>query len=91
MTRCIHCNSLLTRSETVCQECGSTVVVITSRWPAVLLQAVSVLFVVSLCLTVLSLFINIGASPVKGLLVTAALLFLKRSAADYVNKAPSKA
>ena len=91
MTRCIHCNSLLTRRETACLECGATVVVTTSRWPHVLLKVVTILFFLSLGATIASLFINIGASPIKGLLVTAALLFLKRSAADYASKAPSRA
>ncbi len=86
MTRCMGCNALLTRGEDVCMECGQPAVVRLAKWPRVLVNVVTALFYCSLGMTLASFFLPLGMGVMKGLLLTAALLFLRRSAQDFLGK-----
>lgn len=86
MTRCLSCNSLLTPGETVCGDCGTPLVVEKARLPVLLSRAASIVFYMSLGMLIASFFIPLGPGFMKGLLLTVAMLFLKRSAQDWADK-----
>lgn len=91
MTRCLTCNSLLTREETVCVGCGSPVNS-TAKAPGIaetLAKAVNVLFYLSLVLTAASIFLPNTPPVSRCIIITAVLMFMKRSADQMVDK-PNK-
>ena len=89
MTRCLTCNSLLTKEETVCIGCGTKVHEEESA-PGIaetLSKAIDMLFWVSGVTTVACLFVP-GTPPVsRPLIVTVVLGLIKRSAEGMVEKA----
>jgi hypothetical protein len=86
MERCLDCNSLLTKEEKVCIECGTKVGGDDSNAQNLIASLVSVLFYLSLALTVASLFITRGPNFTLCMMITFALMFIMRSAKDAVVK-----
>ena len=92
MTRCLTCNGLLTREETICSGCGSPANRDTKA-PGIadiLAKAVNTLFYISLVLTVASLFLPNTPPLSRCIIITAVLLFMKRSADQMVDKPARK-
>lgn len=92
MTRCLTCNGLLTREEVVCGGCG-TQVTSDKKAPGMgetLSKAVNILFYASLVMTAASLFLP-NTPPISHcIVITAVLLFMKRSADQMVDKTAKK-
>jgi len=86
MERCIDCNSLLTREETVCIECGTKVGGEAAGVASYGATLVSLLFYASLAALVASPFLDRGPSFMFCLLITFALLFIMRTAKDNAEK-----
>ena len=78
MNRCSDCNSLLTKDETVCMECGRAVIQISQGSGFVSL--LKVCLVVSILYLVASMFWIEGSSTRLALIITCGLLFATRSA-----------
>jgi len=88
MTRCMTCNNLLTRDENVCTACGTSV-----REEAaapgvgeVLAKAIDTLFYLSLALTLASIFLPNTPPVSRCAIISAVLMFIKRSAGQMVEK-----
>jgi len=90
MTRCLACNSLLTRGEETCAQCGARALVKQTRLPQMISRAATLLFYLSLGMMLVSLFLPAGVSFIKGFLLTVALLFLRRSAQDWAEKSAAR-
>jgi hypothetical protein len=86
MERCVDCNSLLTRQEKVCIECGTQVGATGSGLPGLIAGLVSILFCISLAALIASPFTSRGPGFVFCLLTTFALLFVMRTAKDGIGK-----
>ena len=86
MERCLDCNSLLTKDETVCIECGTKVGGDDSKAANMVASATSILFYFAIAVTIGSLFVDQGPSLVLCLMVTSALMFIMRSAKDGATK-----
>ena len=86
MERCLDCNSLLTKEETVCIECGTKVGGDDTGSAGFIVAIVSTLFYVSLLTMVASPFVDKLPSFVFCLLITSALLFVLRTAKDSTQK-----
>jgi hypothetical protein len=82
MERCLDCNSLLTREEKVCMECGAKVGGDDSSAADLIASLVSLLFYISVIALVASPFVQRGPSFVFCLLISCALLFIMRTAKD---------
>ena len=82
MERCLDCNSLLTKEEKVCFECGSKVGGSNEGAGDFLVSLVSIMFYLSFAVTIASPFISKGPSFMLCLLITGALLFVMRTAKD---------
>lgn len=83
MERCIDCNSLLMKKETVCSECGCVVKTNKRGDPVgMVTNVVSVFFYLSLAAIPASFFIENGPKLSICVLVSAALSFLLRTMRD---------
>ena len=86
MERCLDCNSLLTREEIVCLECGTKVGGDDLGAASFVSGVVSILFYLSLLAMIASPFVEKLPSFMFCLLITGALLFMMRTAKDSVQK-----
>ena len=86
MERCLDCNSLLTKEETVCLECGTKVGGDDGTAADFAASLVNMLFYVSIAAMVLSPFTSKLPSFMFCFLISAALLFISRTAKDSVQK-----
>ncbi len=86
MERCLDCNSLLTKEEKVCIECGTKVGGDDSNPANLISSLVSVLFYLAAIGTVATLFMPRGPNFMLCVMVTSALMFIMRSAKDSVTK-----
>ena len=80
MERCLDCNSLLTKDEKVCPDCGTpTDNKNTSESRNLLGSVIKLMFWLSVACLFASLFIKGGPSTTMSLLLTGALLVLTRT------------
>jgi hypothetical protein len=86
MERCIDCNSLLTKEEKVCMECGTKVGGSDASGADFGATLVSLLFYASVAGVVVSPFLTKGPSFMLCLMVSCALLFIMRTAKDGAQK-----
>ena len=86
MERCLDCNSLLMKQETVCIECGTKVGATDGGAIDFVASLVSMLFYLSLAALVTSPFLSRGPSFFLCLMTTCALLFVMRTAKDGSQK-----
>jgi hypothetical protein len=86
MERCLDCNSLLTREEIVCVECGTKVGGEAAGVASYGATLISLLFYASLAALVTSPFLDKGPSFMFCLFITFALLFIMRTAKDSAEK-----
>jgi hypothetical protein len=86
MERCMDCNSLLTREEKVCIECGTKVGGDESGVADFGSTLVSLLFYASLAALLASPFIVKGPSVMLCLMISCALLFIMLTAKDGAQK-----
>ncbi len=86
MERCLDCNSLLTRDEKVCVECGTKVGGEKGGVGGLVASLASVAFYVSLASLIISPFTSRGPGFTFCLLTTFALLFAMRTAKDGIGK-----
>jgi len=86
MERCVDCNSLLTREEKVCIECGTTVGASKAGFSDLISNVVTICFYLSLLALVASLFTTKVPSFMACLITTFALLFVMRTAKDGISK-----
>ena len=89
MERCVDCNSLLTKEEKVCIECGTTVGADSAGVSGLLSNVASMLFYISLLALIASIF-TARLSFVFCMLTTFALLFVMRTAKDGISKAKKR-
>ncbi len=82
MNRCLDCNSLMHKSDTVCIDCGARVPIRKLGAAGVLSTLLAVAFYLSLVALGAALFLPEGPSVIKCVLLTVALLFLKRLAKE---------
>ena len=85
MLRCPSCNGILTKSETTCFTCGEKTATTDKSKGAGFNTVASVVFYISLALTVLSIFTNFAPPLSVCAPVTVILLFVK-SSADQLRK-----
>ncbi|MBI1792321.1 MAG: hypothetical protein HYR60_32770 [Acidobacteria bacterium] len=90
MLRCIECNSLLSKEEKVCAECGAQVETKHSGAAGYFSKLVTALFYLSMLGILAALFLEKGPPLTVSMLVTCALGFLKKSARDGVPEAVRK-
>ena len=90
MERCLDCNSLLTREETVCIECGTKVGGEDAGSANFVSGIVSLLFYASVLTLVASPFVSTLPSFTFCLFITGALLFMMRTAKDSTQKVRKK-
>lgn len=86
MERCLDCNSLLTKEEIVCLECGTKVGGDDLSAASFVSSIVSLLFYMSFLALIASPFVDKLPSFMFCLLITGALLFMMRTAKDSVQK-----
>jgi len=86
MERCLDCNSMLTKEERVCLECGTKVGGADAGSAGFVSSLVSLLFYVSVLAMVASPFVDKLPSFMFCLFITGALLFMMRTAKDSVEK-----
>jgi hypothetical protein len=86
MERCLDCNSLLTKEEIVCVECGTKVVSDESSVAGLIAGLVTILFYISVLALVASPFVDRLPSFMFCMFVTCALLFVMRTAKDSTHK-----
>jgi hypothetical protein len=86
MERCLDCNSLLSREEKVCIECGTKVNTDESNLATLVAGLVSILFYISVIALVASPFVDRAPSFLFCLFISFALLFVMRTAKDNVQK-----
>jgi hypothetical protein len=86
MERCLDCNSLLTKEEKICIECGTKVGRYDGDAADFGATLVSLLFYASVAAVVVSPFIANGPSFMLCLLISCALLFIMRTAKDGAQK-----
>ena len=82
MERCLDCNALLRREETICWECGAAQKSHQSAASGSIASVVKMAFWASLALLLVSPFVERAPSTMVCLLVTGALLFLNRTLND---------
>jgi hypothetical protein len=88
MERCLDCNSLLSKEEKVCVECGTKVGADEAAKPATLIAGVvSILFYISLIALCASPFVDRVPSFMFCMFISFALLFTMRTANDSAQKA----
>lgn len=86
MERCLDCNSLLTKEERVCIECGTKVGAEDGGVADFGATLVSLLFYASVAALVASPFLTNGPSFMLCLVTSCALLFIMRTAKDGAQK-----
>jgi hypothetical protein len=86
MERCLDCNSLLSKEETVCLECGTKVMTDEASIAGLVSGLVSILFYISLVALIASPFVDRAPSFMFCLFISFALLFTMRTAKDGVQK-----
>jgi hypothetical protein len=86
MERCLDCNSLLTKEEKVCMECGTKVGGDDGNPMDFVSGMVTLLFYLSVAALVTSPFLSRGPSFFLCLLTTFALLFVMRTAKESTAK-----
>ena len=86
MERCMDCNSLLTRDEIVCIECGTKVGGDQRGVASFGATLVSLLFYASVAALVVSPFMEKAPSTMFCLFITCALLFIMRTAKENAEK-----
>jgi hypothetical protein len=86
MERCVDCNSLLTKEEKICVECGSKVIPDQESLVGYLAAVVTLLFYLSVLALVASPFVDRLPSFTFCVLITSALLFMMRTAKEYAQK-----
>jgi hypothetical protein len=86
MERCLDCNSLLTKEEKVCVECGSKVGGEEANPMQLVAGLVTLLFYISFAAMVSSPFLSGGPSFMLCMLTTCALLFVMRTAKESTMK-----
>jgi hypothetical protein len=86
MERCLDCNSLLTKEETVCIECGTKVGGDEAGMEDFLAFIASILFYLSLAALIGSPFLPKLPSVTVCLMTTCALLFVMRTAKEGVQR-----
>ena len=86
MERCLDCNSLLTKEELVCVECGTKVGGDDPGAAGFISSIVSLLFYASALILVASPFVDKLPSFIFCLFISGALLFMMRTAKDSVEK-----
>jgi hypothetical protein len=86
MERCLDCNSLLTKEEIVCVECGTKVGGDDLGAANFVSGIVSLLFYLSFLTMIASPFVDKLPSFMFCLLISGALLFMMRTAQDSVQK-----
>ena len=82
----MDCDSLLTKEEKVCLECGKVIAVEKFQVADLFVTVLSILFYVSLAALAAAIFLPGGPSVVIALLTTCALQFMLRSAKDGSKK-----
>ena len=86
MERCLDCNSLLTKEETVCIECGTKVGGDDLSAASFVSSIVTLLFYLSFLALIASPFVDKLPSFMFCVLITGALLFMMRTAKDSAQK-----
>ena len=86
MERCLDCNSLLTKEETVCIECGTKVGGTDGGAIDYVVSLVSLLFYASVAALISAPFLSKGPSFMLCLMTSCALLFVMRTAKDSSQK-----
>ena len=86
MERCIDCNSLLTKEEMVCIECGTKVGGDKADAADFGITLITMLFYASVLALIASPFMARGPGFMFCLLITFALLFIMRTAKDSAEK-----
>ena len=86
MERCLDCNSLLTKEEMICVECGTKVGGDDLGAASFVSGIVSLLFYLSFLALIASPFVEKLPSFLFCLLISGALLFMMRTAKDSVQK-----
>ena len=82
MERCMDCNSLLTKEEKVCMECGTKVGGHEGSVVDFGATLINMLFYASVLAVVVSPFLSRGPSFMFCLMISCALLFISRTAKD---------
>ena len=90
MERCLDCNSLLTKEETVCIECGTKVSDDPKSAAGFVSTIVTALFYLSALVLVASPFVDKLPSFTFCMLITSALLFVMRTAKENTHKIRKK-
>ena len=86
MERCLDCNTLMTKDEKVCIECGTKVGGDESKGANMMASVTSIVFYISMAATVVSLLVDTGLNFTLCLMVTSALMIISRSAKDGATK-----
>ena len=86
MERCVDCNTLLTRSEKVCVECGTKVNQSSTGIADLVAGMAKIAFYISLLVLIASPFVDRLPSFMFCMLATCALLFFMRTAKDHSQK-----
>ena len=86
MERCLDCNSLLTKEETVCLECGTKVGGEDAGVMEFISMIVSILFYLSAAAMVSSPFVDKLPSFTVCFMTTCALLFIMRTTKEGARK-----
>jgi hypothetical protein len=86
MERCLDCNSLLSKEEKVCVECGTKVGGDEASLATLVAALVSILFYISVVALVASPFVDRLPSFMFCMFITFALLFIMRTAKDSAQK-----
>ena len=86
MERCLDCNSLLTKEETVCIECGTKVGGDDLSAASFVSSIVTLLFYVSFLALIASPFVDKLPSFMFCMMISGALLFMMRTAKDSTQK-----
>jgi hypothetical protein len=86
MERCLDCNSLLTKEEKVCIECGTKVGGDDLSAASFISSIVTLLFYVSFLALIASPFVDKLPSFMFCMMISGALLFMMRTAKDSTQK-----
>ena len=81
MNRCLDCNGLLTKDETVCVQCGAKVRNSVQKLDTrkIATRVVQFVFLGSLGTTIIGLFMENGPSFITGILISFAMALIRRS------------
>lgn len=82
MNRCIDCNSLMTKDEVICNECGSHIPTTKRDAAGMFASLVTLAFWISLAFMIAAAFMPNGPKLSVCFLITGALSFLMRTMND---------